>query len=144
MAAQKGARVSSAHEPVGLARRLGALFYDALLVMALWLLASLLVVILRGGAAVPPGTWWYQALMLTLAAGFFVWFWSHGGQTLGMRAWRIRLHGRGYGPVTWWQASLRLAAACATLGMGLLWTAFDAERLAPYDRWTRTRVLRSA
>ncbi len=29
--------------------------------------------------------------MFLITFGFFGWFWTHGGQTIGMRAWKIRL-----------------------------------------------------
>ncbi|OGI41569.1 MAG: hypothetical protein A2150_00620 [Candidatus Muproteobacteria bacterium RBG_16_64_11] len=41
---------------------------------------------------------------------FYGWFWTRGGQTLGMRAWRLRLTRADGGPVTWRRAALRIGA----------------------------------
>ena len=32
-----------------------------------------------------------QAFLFIVLGIYFVWFWSHGGQTVAMRAWHIRL-----------------------------------------------------
>ncbi len=76
---------------------------------------------------------------------FFAGFWTHGGQTLGMRAWRIRLVGRGGGRVSWGQATLRFFAAIVSwlaLGLGFLWALVDRERHAWHDRCSGTRLIR--
>ena len=39
-----------------------------------------------------------QAFLFVVLGIYFVWFWSHGGQTVAMKAWRIRVvdrHGKG-------------------------------------------------
>jgi uncharacterized RDD family membrane protein YckC len=77
-------------------RRLGAAFYDGLLLLAFWLLTTFVLVILAGHALVSPhaGTLSkvpYWVALLCIAWAFFTWFWSHGGQTLGMRAWKLQV-----------------------------------------------------
>jgi len=90
-------------------RRLAAACYDALLLLALWmvaLLASLFVHQLFGLARNDHA----NALLLFLAGlGFFGWSWTHGGQTLGMRAWRLRLYRDNGGAVRWPVAAGRYA-----------------------------------
>ena len=76
--------------PASLWRRLGALFYDSLLLVAIWFLATALVMLITRGqfnAASLP----FQLYILLVSFWFFGWFWTHGGQTLGMRAWKIRV-----------------------------------------------------
>jgi uncharacterized RDD family membrane protein YckC len=79
------------------ARRLGALLYDGFLLVAFWLLATFCLVLAKGHGLVAPGTGTvakapYWLFLLVIAWAFFSWFWSHGGQTLGMRAWKLQLH----------------------------------------------------
>lgn len=83
----------SEHAPQfpGLLRRLAAGFYDSLLVIAIWFLATLLLLPLTGGEAVENHRAAYLLYLLALTGLFFVWFWHRSGQTLGMQAWRIRV-----------------------------------------------------
>jgi uncharacterized RDD family membrane protein YckC len=77
----------------------------------LLLVATALVLPLTAGEAVRPGNPWFSFYLLSVCFLFFGWFWTHGGQTLGMRAWKIRLQrtdGKGLG---WWQALLRFFLA---------------------------------
>ena len=61
------------HAPTaGVLRRLAAGCYDALLLGALWMAATLAVVAVRGGQPVPAGEPAYQLLLLVVAALFFI------------------------------------------------------------------------
>jgi uncharacterized RDD family membrane protein YckC len=130
--------------PAGVARRLAALAYDLLLLGALWMASTLVIVIARGGTAIGPGNTAYQLLLGGLATAFFVGFWMRGGQTLGMRAWRLRVQlptGADLDAVT---ALKRFAAgliAVATGGLGLFWLWVDRDRLPWHDRLAGTRVV---
>lgn len=129
----------------GLPRRLAAMLYDSLLLAGLLFSFTLAVVLVRGGAAVAPGTWWFSAALLSIVVVFFAGFWVRGGQTLGMRAWRIRLQRRDGRAATWPFALLRLAAACLALlpfGLGYLWSLLDRDKLCWHDRLSDTRVVR--
>lgn len=80
----------------GLFRRLAAMFYDALLMVALWFVATFAMLPLTGGEAILTSSQgllghFYHALLLLLAVAYFGFCWTRGGQTLGMKAWRIRI-----------------------------------------------------
>lgn len=127
-------------------RRLAAFSYDLLLLAALILCFTLLVVALRLGEPVPPGSVWFPLCLVTLIATFFCAFWVHGGQTLGMRAWRIRVVREDGGKLTWRRAAARFAAALVgalPAGLGFWWSLGDDAGRAWHDRWTRTRVVRT-
>lgn len=143
----RGATSESASNPAtpGLLRRLAAILYDWLLVVGVMIVASLPVVWLMGGA---PKNWAAQAafrlFLLAIVFAFFAWFWTHGGQTLGMRVWRLRLVSADGGPVSWQQAGRRFLAAALSLGclgLGFLWVMHDRERRAWHDRLSGTRLL---
>jgi uncharacterized RDD family membrane protein YckC len=127
-------------------RRLAALCYDLLLVAALLLSFTAFVVAARLFRAVSPGDWWFPLCLLTIVALFFSGFWVHGGQTLGMRAWRIRVVRDDGGALTWPRAAARFAlglVAAAPAGLGLWWSMLDERKRGWHDRWTRTRVVRA-
>ncbi len=128
-------------------RRLAAFCYDALLLAALMVCFTLLVLAVRLGAAVPPGSWWFPSCLAAIAMVFFCGFWVHGGQTLGMRAWRIRVVREDGRALTWGRAALRFASALVAAfpaGLGLWWGVLDAGKRGWHDRWTGTRVVRAA
>lgn len=134
-----------AGQSAGLLRRLAALFYDALLLVAVWVAATLPFVWITDGA--PQGTLprlAFQLYLLAIAFGFFGWFWVHGGQTLGLRAWRLKVvdeHGR---TLSWSRAAKRFLAAILSLvcaGIGLLWIMHDRDRRAWHDRLSGSWVV---
>jgi uncharacterized RDD family membrane protein YckC len=133
-------------EPATLLRRLGAVIYDTVL-------AGFSVVIIAAipayaftaltGAKVP------DAIMILVYAamtyGFFGWFWTHGGQTLGMRAWKVRVVTETGQAINWQQARSRFIWAIlswAALGVGFLISLFAPDRLTWHDRFSHTRLVR--
>ncbi|WP_416351155.1 RDD family protein [Alteromonas sp. 14N.309.X.WAT.G.H12] len=74
-------------------------------------------------------------------AGFFLWFWKKGGQTLGMRAWRLRIYSTVDAPMTWGRLFVRLLASLG--GLGTLLVLFDIKhKQSLQDRLAKTEVLR--
>ncbi len=125
-------------------RRLAAAVYDALLLGGVLMLTSLFFVMARDGEAIPPGSLAYQLALLLILTLFFVGFWTRGGQTLGMQAWRLRVQTPAGDLLGWPQALLRFAAAWVAwlpFGLGLLWLIFDREHLAWHDRLSNSRVV---
>jgi uncharacterized RDD family membrane protein YckC len=131
--------------PPGLLRRLAAIFYDTLLLVALAMLVTGGLLVLTEGTAISAGNPAYRALLLVMAVLYFAWFWMRGGQTPGMRAWRLRVERVDGGPLGWRDALARAAAAVASwaaCGLGFLWMLLDPLRLAWHDRLSRTRLVR--
>lgn len=119
--------------------------YDGLLVLAIWLLTLLLMVVANGGEAVFGAA--VQSLLFLELVAFFAYFWCIGGQTAGMRAWRLRLVSDDGGPISLNQAVLRLfgaLAAFAALGAGYLWALLDRQGRAWPDLLSRSRIVRQA
>jgi uncharacterized RDD family membrane protein YckC len=130
--------------PAGITRRLAAALYDLLLVAGIVMATSFALIIARGGRAVPVGHPGYQLFLFGQAAAFFILFWHRGGQTLGMRTWRIRVESRRGEPLTVRVAAWRFATALLSLaafGMGFLWMLFDPLRRTWHDRLSGTRVV---
>lgn len=145
-----GARLKAASPspltPAPLWRRAAALVYDLLVILALGVCFTLAILAVRLGRAVPAGSVWFELCLLGIAFLFFAGFWARGGQTLGMRAWRIRVVAEDGGALGPARAALRFAAGLAALlpaGLGFWWGAFDSQRRGWHDRWSRTRVVRT-
>jgi uncharacterized RDD family membrane protein YckC len=132
-----------------LRRRLAAMVYDSLLLAALWIAVGALLMLLSGGRlAAPDRPGWLlvveQLVLVAVTWGFFTWFWTHGGQTLGMRAWRLRLTDRHGGRVGIVAASRRWLASLLSLGamgLGYVWVLVDREQCTWHDRLSGTRVI---
>jgi uncharacterized RDD family membrane protein YckC len=131
-------------------RRLAALVYDAFLLAALLMVFTGGALFFTHGAAVVPasaGAWVYayRAGLVLVVAGYYALNWLRSGQTLGMRAWRIRVVSASGGSLTWKAAILRAGfglLAWAPAALGVLWLYWDPERLALHDRLSKTRVVR--
>ena len=120
-----------------------AMLYDSLLSLGLAFVFTLLVVIASGGAAVGAGSSWLPVGLLALLFAFFGWCWTHGGQTLGMRAWRLRLLRRDGKPLAWSDAAKRYSVSWLVLlpaGLGLWWALLDREGLSLQDRLSGTQL----
>lgn len=132
-------------ENAGLLRRFGAILYDALLVIALLILASIPFVAVRGGQIVEPDdNLFYQLCMLLVIYLFFVGFWARKGRTLGMQSWGMQLETDGGQKVNVTTASLRFVAAIVSwlpLGLGFAWQLWDRDGLSWHDRLSRTRLV---
>ena len=103
--------------PAGLLRRLGAMVYDILVVVALVMVTLFLLTGLNRFEAV-HGPWVNAILFLEIYA-FFAFFWVRRGQTLGMLAWRLRVQNSGGVPITLTQATLRFIGALRDPGARL-------------------------
>lgn len=129
-----------------LLRRLGACVYDAFIIVALAMgTGALCLALTRGQMDVADPPWWYRLLLLAVMVAYIVLSWCRGGQTIGMRAWRLRLRSADGGPLGPGRALLRLG--CATLSLvvlaaGFWWALVDADGLTWHDRLCRTRMQR--
>jgi uncharacterized RDD family membrane protein YckC len=83
--------------------------------------------------------------LLAICLLFFGWFWTHGGQTIGMRAWRIRVSDYpAPGKVSWKQTLQRFLVALLSwgaAGLGFLWCLFRQDRRAWHDLASSTCLL---
>lgn len=130
--------------PAPLWRRLAAAVYDTLLVLAIWIVITMADLFLRLAAGLPYNAHVLGAALVISAAAFFGMSWTRGGQTLGMRAWRLQLRRVDGRPVGWPTALARYAFAWLAwlpLGAGVLWCAIDARKRAWHDTLSGTEVV---
>lgn len=132
--------------------RLAAMLYDALVVLAVWVLTVVGLVTVVGDAVVGA---WVQSLLFMELYALLAFCWCKRGQTLGMLAWRLRLvscAGQApassvLAPFTPAQALRRFAAGLAsfaTLGVGFCWMWFDREGKSWPDRFSRSVIVRES
>lgn len=144
----------------GFFRRLAAMVYDGLIAVAVGLLAALVITSIitallennllskQGYEHVSdliqnslPYTIIIQAWVLLWVAGFFLWFWRNGGQTLGMRAWRLRIFNlHADKPIGYRRLILRLIASLGGLGTLLVLLDFKNKQ-SLQDRIAGTQIL---
>jgi uncharacterized RDD family membrane protein YckC len=127
-------------EPAGLLRRIGAMIYDGLLMLAVWMFTLFPLVMISNDAVSGPLV---RALLFLELYGFFAWFWMRRGQTLGMLAWRLEIHNGGR-PFTLAQATRRFLGALASfvcLGLGYLWILLDPARRSWSDLASGSQIV---
>ncbi len=76
---------------------------------------------------------------------YFSWFWTHGGQTLAMQTWKMRLVAADGSNLTKKQAITRYLFALIGIflfGLGIIWALFDRDRQFLHDRLAGTRIIK--
>ena len=117
------------------------MLYDSMLIFAVLFFASAVALIFNHGEAIESNPFFSLYLLFVLFT-YYAFFWHRSGQTLGMRAWKIRIVTEQGGNPGWGRAYLRLLFALLSLsclGLGYLWRLFK-----PYtwhDRLSRTRIV---
>lgn len=128
----------------GFWRRFGAWTYDSLVVITILLIAALAAVAANGARAIPPGQIWFEVYLLACVYAYFGLSWHFGGQTLGMRPWRITLVKHdGARPESWrlWLRYLVAWVSFVALGVGYLWALIPPKRATWHDLVSGTRVV---
>jgi uncharacterized RDD family membrane protein YckC len=115
--------------------------YEAVLLFAVAFFAAWMFYFASGGADTTHAGWArleLQVLIALVFAGYFLWSWLRGGQTLAMKAWKIRLV-----EVTPKRALLRfaLAALFVPTFISVLWSLLDRDRQFLHDRLAGTRLV---
>ncbi|MCG3722274.1 RDD family protein [Vibrio cincinnatiensis] len=145
--------------PAGLFRRLGALLYDSLIVMAILMVAGGIVIAVLealvafnamsyapyqdAGELLSRHPIWSPVYTLYLATTwiyFFVFFWTRAGQTLGMRAWKIMVRNTDGSLISPTQALIRLATS--VFGLGNFTVPIDPQKRSFQDMWAKTEVVK--
>jgi uncharacterized RDD family membrane protein YckC len=128
-----------------LARRAVSLVYEALLVAALLWCAALIFGVIESALAARHARGVFQIYLVLVSGSYFVWQWAHGGQTLPMKTWRVRLVTCTGERVSARAASARYLVALAgalAVGSGFLWALVDRDGQFLHDRLVGTRIVR--
>jgi len=114
------------------------MLYEACLVFAVAFFAAWVFFFASGGRDATSGMLRHelQVFVAAVVAAYFLWCWLRGGQTLAMKAWRIKLV-----DVTPRRALVRLALAFLLLPLSIVWAVFDRDRQFLHDRLAGTRLI---
>ena len=127
--------------------RLLALAYDLFPVLALWFAIAGVFTLAHGDSI--RGGWLglLEFVVLWLAAGLYaVISWRRGGQTLGMRPWRLEVMATDGGPASARALWLRYAVGGVGLllaGLGFWWAWVDRKGITWHDAVSNTRLVRN-
>ena len=121
------------------------MLYDGCLLAGVMIVAAIPLPFFQSAA---DGSAWVQTLiqiyLILVCFLFFGWFWTHGGQTLGMRAWRLQLRRIDGQNLAWATAVVRFTAALLSwlaLGLGFFWVALAPQNRAWHDRLSKSIVV---
>ncbi|HEX7341101.1 MAG TPA: RDD family protein [Rhodanobacteraceae bacterium] len=155
-------------QPSSLLRRVAGLIYDWVAVLAIVMVVGMICQAATRGQLVQTGThvviaWWYRPLQYLVIVAYFMASWLRGGQTLGMRPWRMYLRMRDGSRIRWRAAIVRaivvslpmlllsighgIAPHTAILILLLAWVVFyavalfDPQRCALHDIIAGTAIV---
>ncbi len=142
----------------GFLRRLAAMVYDVLVAVAVGMVAAMvmtvtLILLFENGVLDKQGyehvsdiiqqSVLYKSIVqgwvFLWVTGFFVWFWRNGGQTIGMRAWRMRLFSTNDKPLGYGRAFMRMVYSLGGLGTLLVLLDFKNKQ-SLQDRLANTEM----
>lgn len=123
-------------QPCGLWRRFACITYDTLVIMAILFLLTLVIIAFRGGKIIATGSLEFQSFLIFSHWLYFAYCWRFGRQTLGMRAWNVRITTTDK-EVSWGVTIKRYIAASVSLlclGLGYLSAIWHPTKMAWHDR----------
>jgi len=130
-------------KPPGIFKRLAIIIYDALLLIAVLFLATLVLLPFQADNIFEPNSWQFSLYLLFVSFLFYSWFWTRGGQTLGLLAWKLRVVNKEGRSISWRQAAIRFSVAILSwgiCGLGFFWVLFNKERLTWHDIVSKTHL----
>jgi len=134
-------------DAASLPRILGAVIYDFIIVCAIiFIAAQWFPLVPEPYQDVLALVLFKQVYVLGICFIYFAYSWQRGGQTIGMKSWRIQLHSSDpqRTVVGWRQSAIRYLVAIIswlTLGMGYLWILFNPQRKSWHDIASGTHLI---
>jgi len=129
-------------KPAPIFRRLGAILYDSILLFAFLMLASAISYFVTFGHGINILII-KQLYYIAAGALFFIWSWTHGGRTVGMMVWKLKLVDHNDNPLKLKQALLRyiLSIPSFWLGIGIIYCLLDDDKQTLHDKFSKSRVI---
>jgi uncharacterized RDD family membrane protein YckC len=129
----------------GLCRRVASMAYESLLLIGVLSVTFMLPHLALGmGLGIKAPGWMLLSHVFIILGAYFIWYWHHGGQTLAMQTWKLRLSTPSGAPPSLARLTLRYVLAWPSvvyLGAGVLWALFDRDRQFLHDRLAGTRMV---
>jgi uncharacterized RDD family membrane protein YckC len=130
-------------KPCGLARRLAAMLYDTIAVLALLILATAVAMLAGFRDVTALRDPLFTAYLALVWFGYLGGCWRLGGMTVGMRAWRLVIETDDGGRPGWGACLLRFLVAllsAAALGLGFAWALLRRDHRTWHDLASGTRL----
>ncbi len=127
-------------------RYIGSLLYDGMLLFSVLFIATFLLLPLIGTGAIESGNPIYTLFLLIISYFYFCWQWVTGGQTLGMKSWKLIVVNEQQQKLNWKRASIRFLASlisCALFGLGFLIGLFNKQHKTLHDLLSKTQLVDS-
>lgn len=128
-----------------LGRRIASMAYESLLLLGVLSVFFLLPHVILGiGFSIALPGWMLIIHVFILLGCYFVWYWQHGGQTLAMQTWKIKISTPSGAKPSLAQLILRYALSwpgLVFLGVGIFWALIDPDRQFLHDRLAGTRLI---
>lgn len=132
------------YHTAGFLKRLAALLYDVFILFSIMILATLIILPINHFKPIPPKQPLYQGYLVLIAIAYYFLSWYKGGQTIGLRAWNLKLISVDYKPLQFKQLFKRILFAIPSMLfclVGLLWALVDKQKQTLYDKLSETRVI---
>lgn len=130
--------ISSRVEPMSLFLRcLLSLLYDIGILTSILFFITAILLLLNQGIPIPPGTGWYQLILTSICWAYYATSYRYSGQTIGMKAWKIKLIFLTRKPATW-RGFSRWILFFPALFCGIY------QKKKPYNiltSWTQTTII---
>ena len=120
-----------------------AIFYDALLCLSLLMIATFVLMPITNGQAIPANNIYFKCYLITFLYLFFSQYWCRAQQTLGMRAWKIKIVNHQGQKITQQQALIRFVGAIISFscfGLGFFWQLFNKQNKTWHDLLSKTQL----
>jgi len=127
-----------------LIKRLIACIYESLVLVAIWMLITWLFVLFFGGITNGASRLSLQVLLWISAGAYFVLSWYKNGQTLALKAWKMKVVTNDNETLSFKLACLRYVLASILVmffGLAILWAFFDKDKLFLHDRLLNTKCV---
>ena len=127
-----------------LIKYLAAIIYDLFLLFGLLLFITVMISFANNGNPPESNNILYRLALLSVIIFFYHYSWNKSGQTLGMKAWNVKLISQDNKAVSLKQSSARIILGIAnicTLGLGFFWKYTNKSRLTLMDLFSKTQLI---
>jgi len=128
----------------GFWRRTVSLLYESLLLLAVLMIASFIFHLIFRDINASYFRPLYQFYLAIVMGYYFTWFWTHGGQTLSMQTWKMRIVTIDGNNLDKQKATIRYLLALIGIlffGIGIFWALFDRDHQFLHDRLAGTQII---
>lgn len=134
---------STSNSP-SLFRYLAVIIYDMFLLFGLLLFITVIASFLNNGNPPSSDNLVYRLFLLASIIFFYHYSWRKSGQTLGMKAWKVKLVTLDNKPISFGQSILRMTLGLAnivTICLGYFWKYTNTSRLTLMDVFSKTKLI---